>query len=57
MKVTININNWKHIPNEEALKFVLKEVADDVVNGLTIGQSSKANFYELNGVEYIATIE
>ena len=57
MTIKIEIHNWKHIDEQAAAKFVLKEVAKDAANGtLTIGKSVTGDYYSQNGIEYRATI-
>ena len=58
MTIKIQVENWKHIPNELALQFVLKEVAKDAANGtLTTDKSVTGNYYDMNGIEYRATVK
>jgi hypothetical protein len=57
MTIKIEVQNWKHIPSELALQFVLKEVAKDAANGtLASGKTVTANYYDMNGIEYRATV-
>ena len=57
MTIKIEVQNWKHIPDELALQFVLKEVAKDAAYGtLTTGKSVTGNYYNMNGIEYRAVV-
>lgn len=57
MTIKIEIQNWKHIDEQAAAKFVLKEVAKDAANGtLKIDKPVIGNYYNQNGIEYRATI-
>lgn len=49
--MTINIDNWKHIPQELAVNFVLSKIQDKINNG-GFGEHMFGNHYEENGVEY-----
>ena len=57
MTIKIEVQNWKHIPSETALQFVLNEVAKDAANGtFTDKKPVTANYYNMNGIEYRATV-
>lgn len=57
MTIKIEVQNWKRIPSESALQFVLKEVAKDAANGtFTDEKPVTANYYNTNGIEYLATV-
>ena len=57
MTIKIEVQNWKHIPNELALQFVLREVAKDAANGIfTDEKHVTADYYNMNGIEYRATV-
>ena len=58
MTIKIEVQNWKHIPDELALQFVLKEVAKDAANGtFTDEKPATANYYDMNGIEYRASVK
>ena len=58
MTIKIEDQNWKHIPDELALQFVLKEVAKDAANGtLKTDKSVIGNYYDMNGIEYRASVK
>lgn len=58
MTIKIEVQNWKHIPDELALQFVLKEVAKDAANGtLKTDKSVIGNYYDMNGIEYRASVK
>lgn len=57
MTIKIEVQNWKHIPSEMALQFVLSEVAKDAAKGtFTDEKPVTANYYNMNGIEYRATV-
>lgn len=56
MTIKIQVENWKRIPSEEALAFVLKEVAQDAANG-TLGVDKPVSGEYSNGIEYRATVK
>ena len=56
MTIKIQVENWKRIPSEEALSFVLKEVAQDAANG-TLGIDKPVSGNYGNGIEYRATVK
>ena len=58
MTIKIEVQNWKHIPDELALQFVLKEVAKDAANGtLKTDKPVIGNYYDMNGIEYRASVK
>jgi len=58
MTIKIQVQNWRRIPSEKALQFVLKEVAKDAANGtLNVGKPVTGNYYSVNGIEYRVTVK
>lgn len=51
MVITINIDNWKRIPQELAVNFVLGKIQDKI-NGGGFDKRMYGNHYDENGVEY-----
>lgn len=54
--ITINVENWKHVPQELAMIFVLKDIREKIENG-EYSTNMSGNYYDLNGIEYSVTIK
>jgi hypothetical protein len=56
MTITIDIHNWKHIPQELATTFVLGKLQEQINNG-EFAQKMNGNYYNENGIEYSVKVK
>lgn len=56
MVVTINIENWKRIPQELAVNFVLGKIQEQINKG-EFSEKMNGNHYNENGVEYSVKVK
>lgn len=56
MTITIDIHNWKRIPQELAATFVLSKLQEQINNG-EFAPKMDGNYYNENGIEYSVKVK
>lgn len=58
MTITIEIQNWKQVPEHLAAMHAIKETYKNLANGkINVGGSFTQNDYGFNGIEFTTTIK